>query len=161
MLDEDASNRSSLARVEESMRELKTTTDGSVKRIEAVEKMDAPPPSPPPPLSGTYPPPSEKAATGKSPPTTEKMVDLTVSGNNLRVETRNRGIGEGILGIAPHPPECGASHSDPTTPNFRTDPVFGKYLSAQDPAPPVLTYPSHKHLPKLDFPMFHGDNPKI
>jgi hypothetical protein len=54
LLDEIASNRSSLARVEESMRELKTTTDGSVKRIEAVKKkMDAPPPPPLPPLSGT------------------------------------------------------------------------------------------------------------
>jgi hypothetical protein len=90
LLDEIVSNRSSLARVEESMRELKTTTDGSVKRIEAVKKkMDAPPPPPLPPLSGTYLLSSGKAATGKSPPTTEKMVDLAVSGNNLRMETRS------------------------------------------------------------------------
>jgi hypothetical protein len=25
----------------------------------------------------------------------------------------------------------------------------------------VLAYPSHKQLPKLDFPKFNGDNPKI
>jgi hypothetical protein len=88
-------------------------------------------------------------------------MDLTANGNNLRVETRNRGIGEGIFGIPPCPPEVGASHSAPTTPNFCTNPVFGKYLSAQEAVSTVATYPSHKHLPKLDFPKFNGDNPKI
>jgi hypothetical protein len=66
LLDEVVSNGSSLARVEESMWELKMTTDGSVKQIEAVEKkVDAPPLPPPPPLlSGTYSPLSGKEATG-------------------------------------------------------------------------------------------------
>jgi hypothetical protein len=44
LLDEVASNRSSLARVKESMRELKSATEGSAKRIKAVEKMEASPP---------------------------------------------------------------------------------------------------------------------
>jgi hypothetical protein len=80
-----------------------------------------------------------KVTTGKTPPTTEKMVDLMVGDNNLCVETRNRGIGEGILGIPPRPPEFGASHSAPTTPNFHTDLVFGKYLSSQESVQPVST----------------------
>jgi hypothetical protein len=164
LLDEVASNRSSLARVEESMRELKSATEGSTKRIEAVEKKmgASPPPPPPPPLSSsTFPLPSGRAPTGKSPPTAEKVMDLTANDNNLRVETRNQGIGEGILGIPPRPPEVGASHSAPTTPNFRTDPVFGKYLSVQEAVSTVAAYPSHKHLPKLDFPKFNGDNSEI
>jgi hypothetical protein len=159
------SNRSSLARVEESMHELNTTIDGSLKRIEAVEKkVEAPPPPPPPPpllQAGTLPPPSGKATAGKAPPTTEKTVNLTVGGNNLRVETRNRGIGEGILGIPPRLPKFGTSHSAPTTPNFRMDSVFEKYLSSQESAQPMSTYPPHKHLPKLDFSKFNGDNPRI
>jgi hypothetical protein len=127
LLDEVASNRSSLARVEESMRELESTVDGSMKRIEVVEKkMEAPPPPPPPLPLSTYPLPSGRAATGKSPPTVEKVVDLTASGNNLHIKTWNWGIRERILGVPPSPPECGASHSAPTTPNFHTDPVFGK-----------------------------------
>jgi hypothetical protein len=164
LVDEVMSNHSSLARVEESMHELKTTADGSLKRIEAVEKkVEAPPPPPPPPLlqTGTLPPSSWKATAGKAPPTTEKTVDLTVSGNNLHVETRNRGIGEGILGIPPRPPKFGASHSAPTTLNFRMDSVFEKYLSSQESAQPMSTYPLHKHLPKLDFLKFNGDNPRI
>jgi hypothetical protein len=161
-LDEVMSNCSSLAQVQESMCNLKMVVDGSLKRIEAVEKkVEAPPPPPPPLPSGTYPPSSMKAATKKSPPTTEKMVDSMVGGNNLRVETRKWGSGEGILGITPRPLEIGALHSAPTTPIFHTDPVFGKYLSSQYPLQPMSSYPSHKHLPKLDFPKFNGDNPKI
>jgi hypothetical protein len=101
--------------------------------------VETPPPPPPPPQAGTFPPLSGKVTTGKTPPTTEKMVDLMVGDNNLRVETRNRGIGEGILGIPPGPPEFGASHSAPTTPNFHTDLVFGKYLSSQESVQPVST----------------------
>jgi hypothetical protein len=79
LLDEVVSNRSSMAHVEE----LKSATDGSMKRIEAVEKkMEASPPPLPPPLS-TYPPPSGRATMGKSPPTAETMVDLTTGGSNL------------------------------------------------------------------------------
>jgi uncharacterized coiled-coil protein SlyX len=134
LLDEVVSNRSSMARMEESMRELKTVTDGSLKQIEAVERrVETPPPQPPPPAT-TQPLPTGKMATGRSPPTTEKMLDPSASGNNLRVETRNRGIGEGILGIAPRPPDMGSSHFAPSTPNFRTDLVFGKYLAATEPA---------------------------
>jgi hypothetical protein len=83
LLDEVVSNRSSMAHVEELMQELKSATDGSMKRIEAVEKkMEASPPLPPPPLS-TYPPPFGRATMGKSPPTAETMVDLTTDGSNL------------------------------------------------------------------------------
>jgi hypothetical protein len=125
-----------------------------------VEKKVEAPPSPPPQAS-TFPPPSGKAIAGKTPPTIEKMVDLTVGSNNLHVEMRNRGIREGILGIPTRTPKFSASHSTPTTPNFHTDPVFGKYLSSQESAQPMSTYPPHKHLPKLDFPKFNGDNPRI
>jgi hypothetical protein len=55
----------------------------------------------------------------------------------------------------------GASHSAPSTPNFCTDPIFGKYLATSDHSQPVSSYPAHKHLLKLDFPKFNGDNPKI
>jgi hypothetical protein len=158
LLDEVVSNRLSLARVEESMRELKTTADGSLKQIETVEKKVE---APPPPQAGAFPLPLGKATTGKTPSTTEKTVDLMVDDNNLHVETRNRGIGEGIMGIPPRPPKFGASHSAPTTPNFRMDPVFGKYFSPHESAQPVSTYPPHKHLPKLDFSKFNGDNPRI
>jgi hypothetical protein len=148
LLGEAASNRSSMARMEESMRELKMATDGSRKRIEAMERVEAPPP---PPLAG-------KATVGRSPPTTEKMSDSSVFGNQLHVDTRNRGSGEGILGIAPRPPDMGVSHS---APNFRMDLVFGKYLTATENNQPISVYPTHKHLPKLDFPKFNGENPKI
>jgi hypothetical protein len=56
--------------MEESMRELKTVADGSLKRIEAIERrVEAPPPSslPPPQAAGSYPPPHGKTVTGKSP----------------------------------------------------------------------------------------------
>jgi hypothetical protein len=132
------------------------TADGSRKRWSP-----PPPPPPPPPPSSAYPPPLGRVATGKSPPTAKKMVDLTTGGSNLHVETRNRWIGEGILGIPSCPPKFGASHSTPTTPNFCTDPMFKKYLSSQDRVPPVSTYPTHKHLPKLDFPKFNSGKPKI
>jgi hypothetical protein len=114
LLDEAASNRSSLARVEESVQELKSVTEGSTKWIKAVEKkMEASPPPLPPPLLSMFPLPSGRVPTGKSPPTAEKVMDLMANDNNLRVETRNRGIGEGILGIVTRPPEVGASHSAP------------------------------------------------
>jgi hypothetical protein len=150
LLDEAASNRSSMARMEESMSELKTATDGGPKQIEAMERrVEVPPPAPP----------AGKATVGRS-PTTEKMLDPSTFDNKRSVETWNRGSGEGILGIPPRPPDKGVSHSAPT-PNFRTDPVFGKYLVATDHSPPTSAYPSHKHLPKLDFPKFNGENPTI
>jgi hypothetical protein len=163
LLDEAMSNCSSLAHIKESMQELKSATEGSAKRIETVEKkMEAspPPPPPPPPSLSTFPPPSGRALTGKSPATAEKAMDLMTNDNNLHMETRNQGIGEEILGIPPRPPEVGASHSAPTTPNFHIDLMFGKYLSAQEAISTIATDPSHKHLPKLDFPKFNGDNPK-
>jgi hypothetical protein len=118
-------------------------------------------PPPPPPPMGSYPPPSGKAGTGKSLPTTEKLPYLMTAGNHLRMETRNRGNGEGILGIPPHPSECGASHSTPATLTFHSDPLFGKYFEPPDQTQPSHTYPAHKHLPKLNFPKFNGENPKI
>jgi hypothetical protein len=137
------------------MRELKMVADGSLKLIKEVET-----PPPPPPVAGTQPPPIEKMATGRS-PTTEKMLDPSVFDNHLRVEMRNRGNGEGILGIPPRPSDMGASHSAPSTPNFRMDPVFGKYLATINQSQPSSSYLAHKHLPKLDFPKFNGENPKI
>jgi hypothetical protein len=92
---------------------------------------------------------------------TEKVLDPMAFGSHLRVETRNQGNGEGIPGIPPHPPDMGVSHSAPATPNFRTDPVFGKYLAATDSSQVVSSYPTHKHLSKLDFPKFKGENSKI
>jgi hypothetical protein len=41
----------------------------------------------------------------------EKLLDLMAFGSHLRVETRNRGNGEEILGIPPHPSDIGASYS--------------------------------------------------
>jgi hypothetical protein len=162
LLDEAASNRSSLTKMEESMRELKMVADGSLKWIEEMEKrVEATPPPPPPPLIGSYPPPSRKAGTRKSPPTTEKLLDLMAGGNHLRMVTRNRGNGEGIHGILPRPPECGATHSTLATPTFCSDPLFGKYFKPPDHTQPSHNYPTHKHLPKLDFPKFNGENPKI
>jgi hypothetical protein len=162
LLDEVTSNRSRLAWMDESMCELKTVAAGSLKRIQAVEKkVEALPARPPLLPSGTYPPSSEKVATGKSPLRTEKMVDSMASGSNLRVETRKQGNGEGILGIPPRPVKIGVSHTAPTTSNIHTDLVFGKYFSSQDPVQLVSAYPSHKYLPKLDFPKFNCDNPKI
>jgi hypothetical protein len=163
LLDEAASNHLSMARMEESMHDLKMVADGSVKRIKAVERrVEAPPPPPPPPPTArSYPPPHGKTVTGKSPLTTEKLLDLMAFNNHLRMETRNRGNGEGILDIPPHPPDMGESHSAPSTPNFRTDPVFRKYFATTDSSQPVSSYPVHKHLPKLDFPKFNGENPKI
>jgi hypothetical protein len=139
--------------MEESMRELKTVADGSLKRIEVVERrVEAPPPPSPP---------TGKATVGRSPLTTEKMMDPSVFGNQLCVEMRNRGNGEGIHGIPPHPSDMGASYSAPSAPNFRADPVFGKYLAATDHSQPTSIYPTHKHLPKLDFPKLNSENPKI
>jgi hypothetical protein len=116
LLDEVASNRSSLTKMEESMHELKMVADGSLKQIEEVEKrVEATLPPPPPSSTGSYPPPSGKVETGKSPPTTEKLLDPMAGDNHLHVETRNRGNGEGILSIPPRPPECSVSHSAPTT----------------------------------------------
>jgi hypothetical protein len=60
-------------------------------------------------------------------------------------------------------------HSAPASPNYHDvyhhDPIFGKLFDKEDsPADstaPVLPTFNHKHLPKLDFPKFSGDNPKI
>jgi hypothetical protein len=61
----------------------------------------------------------------------------------------------------PRPPDMGASHSTPSTPNFCTDPGFEKYLAITDHSQPTRSYPTHKHLPKLDFPKFNGENPNV
>jgi hypothetical protein len=74
---------------------------------------------------------------GKSPPFAKKLLDPLAFENHLRVETRNRGNGVGILGIPPCPPDMGASHSAPSTPSFRMDPVFGKYFATTYPSQPV------------------------
>jgi hypothetical protein len=162
LLDEVASNRSSLTKMEESMHELKMVADGSLKQIEEVEKrVEATLPPPPPSSTGSYPPPSGKVETGKSPPTTEKLLDPMAGDNHLHVETRNRGNREGILSIPPRPPECSVSHSAPTTPIFCSDPLFEKYFKPPDHTQPGHNYPTHKHLPKLDFPKFNGENTKI
>jgi hypothetical protein len=58
LLDEVASNHSSLTKMEESMHELKMVADGSLKQIEEVEKrVEATLPPPPPSSTGSYPPP--------------------------------------------------------------------------------------------------------
>jgi hypothetical protein len=152
--------------MEESMRELKMVADGSLKRIVAVERrLEAPPPPPPlppPPATGTYPMPLGKTVTGKYPPMTEKLVDPLVFSNHLRGETRYKGTWKGYsVPPPPHPPNMGVSHSAPSTPNFRTNPIFEKYFATTYSSQLISSYPAHKQLPKLDFPKFNGENPKI
>jgi hypothetical protein len=162
LLDEVVSNCFSMAQMEESMHELKMVADGNMQQIEAVQKKVETPPLPPPPLLvSSYPLPSGKVGTGRSPLTTEKLLDLAAFGNNLRVEMRNQGNGEGILGIPPRPPESSVSHSAPATPTFCSDPLLGKYFESLDHTQSIPTYLVHKHFPKLDFPKFNGGNPKI
>jgi hypothetical protein len=70
LLDEAASNRVSMAQMEESMRELKTVAYGSLKRIEAMERrVEAPPPPPlpPPQAVGSYPHRTRRRSRGSLP----------------------------------------------------------------------------------------------
>jgi hypothetical protein len=119
------------------------------------KKMEAPPPPLPPP-SSTYPPPTGRAAIGKSTPTLKKVVDLTVSGNNLRIETRNRGIGEGILGI----PRNAVRHILLLLPLiFAHIQCLGSTSVHRSMS--LSCQPTQHTLPKLDFPKFNDKNPKI
>jgi hypothetical protein len=115
------------------MRELKTVADGSLKRIEVVERRVETPPPPPPPPATTQPPPTGKMATGRSPSTTEKMMDPLRLATIFIWKRGPGGIGEGILSIPPRPPDMGASHSALSTPNFHTDPIFWKIFCSRRP----------------------------
>jgi hypothetical protein len=53
----------------------------------------------------SYPSPAGKASMRRSPPMAEKLQDPRVVRNHLRMETRNRRNGKGILGILLRPPE--------------------------------------------------------
>jgi hypothetical protein len=111
-------------------KELTTWFLSGRRKFEVVgKKVETPPPPPPPPPSSTYLPPSGKAGTGRLSPVAEKLLDLVAFGNNLRVETRNRGNGERMLSIPPRPPEVDASHSVPATPNFCSNHCLGSTLS--------------------------------
>ena len=103
--------------------------------LESSPKVPNPAPPPPPPRPPPPPPPSQKLqlpplappAGGSAPATVECRVDLHNPYTKLRVGTRNRVNGDGILGMPQRYPEMGMSYSAPATPNFCTDPVFSKH----------------------------------
>jgi hypothetical protein len=159
LLDQAASSRSTMARMEESVHELKMVVEGSLKRIEAMEKkVDTPPP--PLPLSSAYPPPSGNASMGRSPLMTEKLLDPGVA-IIFASKRETGGVGKEYLEF-PHILRR-VVHLTLLLPLllFAQIRCFGKYLEPVVATPPNPTYPVHKHLPKLDFPKFNGENPKI
>lgn len=165
LLDESVAHRAALVKVEDTVKE-------GALRIDELERKAAAPPSPPPPPPPKFPPPQDGPSSSKQRSTVEQRVDPAFRASDLHVDTWNRGKVEGILGTPLHPPEMGTSHSTPATPNFRSGTAFGKHLEFRalhtypnppNPANPDTGQTNHvfKNLPKLDFPKFNGDNPKI
>jgi hypothetical protein len=122
----------------ESMAEAIQASQKRIKVLEASPKPLPPPPPPPPPYT------------------------------NVSIDTKNRGHGVGILPIPQRASEMGMSYSAPATHNFVTSPFMSmrtgqhRSLDVELPGHNLLhQFIPHKHLPKLDFPKFTGDNPKI
>ncbi|GJN11964.1 hypothetical protein PR202_ga30204 [Eleusine coracana subsp. coracana] len=100
LLDEIAGQRSAMMKIEEALKGMKEVAGESLKRIEDLEKREGEHPTQQPQIQYSFPPPSPShPAGGKSPPTLERRMDPPQPAHGLRIETRNRGNVEGILGI--------------------------------------------------------------
>jgi hypothetical protein len=85
------------------------------------------------------------------------------SPNGHRDDSNHRDSGFGRVSLQTHDPATGTVHPTPSSPNFLPNPSV-----APHPGPsrflPQSHIPSHAdmgQLPKLHFPKFDGDNPKL
>lgn len=134
------------SKADESMDALRSSMADTAQRLHRLESV--PPPPPPPPSGFPQPPPAwvnpfdpNLAPQPASRPSA--MPGERPSGH--RVDNSNRDVGGGILGSPPPRPVTGM----PPPPAHDYFPDTRQYVSKP---PPV---------PKLEFPTFHGDNPRL
>lgn len=132
---------------DELMTTLLTRMDDMVSRLHRLEcapPPPPPPPSPPPPPPGWVHPIDLNLAP---PPATRPSASTWERPNGHRHDFNHRDVGGGILGSRPPHPVTGMSHAPPL-----------HFDSLGDPRP---SSSRSTPLPKLEFPKFDGENPRL